>query len=64
MLYWNVELYRKLGHMVETTGSRMKGKGTIFHVYRCLKPYENVYHEVQLNVHDTLCQTDSVSRIF
>ncbi len=28
MLYWNVELYRKLGHMVWTTGSRMKVNGT------------------------------------
>lgn len=30
MLFWNVELYRKLGHMVCTTGSRMKGNGTVF----------------------------------
>lgn len=58
MLYWNVELYRKLGHMVWTTGSRMKGNGTVFPVYPCLTrcelgsctaPSEHAYHEVWQN---------------
>lgn len=33
LLCWNVELYRKLGHMVQTTGSRVKGNSTIPQVY-------------------------------
>lgn len=29
MLYWNVELYRKLGHMAQTTGDRTEGPATV-----------------------------------
>lgn len=33
MLYWNVELYRKLGHMVWSTGSSMKAHAALFPLY-------------------------------
>lgn len=47
MLFWNVTLYRKLGHMVYTTGNRMKGDGSIFQVHPCSTAQrEHSYHDV------------------